>query len=40
MNLIAKNIKHLREARGMSQVDVAKRIGASDKAVSAWERGA
>ena len=40
MNLIAKNIKHLREARGMSQVDVAKRIEASDKAVSAWERGA
>ena len=36
---ISKNIKYLRELKRMTQDDVARAIGASDKAVSAWERG-
>ena len=30
-------IKKLREARGMTQAQLAERIGVSDKAVSKWE---
>ncbi len=36
---IGRNIKHLRELHRMTQDEVAHAIGASDKAVSAWERG-
>ena len=38
-NYVAKNIKYLRTYYNMSQLDVAERIGASDKAISAWELG-
>lgn len=34
-----KNIKYLRETKGMTQSDIANIIGCSDKAVSAWEKG-
>lgn len=36
---ISRNIKYLREMHRMTQDEVAQAIGASDKAVSAWERG-
>ena len=36
---IGHNIKRLREERGMTQTDLAKVVGASDKAVSTWENG-
>ena len=32
-------IKSLREKRGLTQRELADRIGVSDKAVSKWERG-
>lgn len=34
---IGKNIKALRESHGLTQAEFAKKIGVSDKAVSAWE---
>ena len=40
IKLISKNIRFLRDTQGLSQIDLGKMIGASDKAVSAWERGA
>lgn len=33
------NIKQLREQRGMTQEDLAKRLGVKYPAVSKWERG-
>ena len=36
---IAENIKRLREEHNMSQKEFGKIAGASDKAVSSWERG-
>ena len=37
---ISDNIKKLRELYNLSQSDLAKIAGVSDKAVSTWERGA
>lgn len=37
-SVIAKNIAALRQARGMTQIDLAERLNYSDKAVSKWER--
>lgn len=37
--LTADTIRTLREARGLTQRDVAERIGVTDKAVSKWESG-
>lgn len=34
---IGSNIKKLREAKGVSQLELANSIGVTDKAVSAWE---
>ncbi len=36
---VAKNLRELRTASGMTQSDLAERINYSDKAVSKWERG-
>lgn len=36
---IAKNIAALRQAHGMTQIDLANELHYSDKAVSKWERG-
>lgn len=36
---IAKNITSLRQAHGMTQIDLANELHYSDKAVSKWERG-
>ena len=36
---IADNILRLRQAKGMTQLDLAKALNYSDKAVSKWERG-
>lgn len=36
---IGENIKKYREARGMSQSDVARRLGVSRACVSLWEHG-
>ena len=36
---IASNIKHLREAHGMSQAEFGNIAGVTDKAVSSWETG-
>ena len=33
------SIKQLREKRGMTQTELAKQIGVSNKAVSKWETG-
>lgn len=33
------NIRQLREAHGMTQEDLAKRVGVTPPAVSKWERG-
>lgn len=38
-NQIGNNIASVRKASGMTQAEVAERIGYSDKAVSKWERG-
>ncbi|MBM6867985.1 helix-turn-helix domain-containing protein [Collinsella tanakaei] len=37
--LTAETIRTLREARGLTQRDIAERIGVTDKAVSKWESG-
>ena len=36
---VAKNIADLRKAANMTQLDLARRLNYSDKAVSKWERG-
>lgn len=36
---IAKNIATLRQAEGMTQLDLAEKLNYSDKAISKWERG-
>lgn len=36
---IGENIKLLREEHGMTQADLAKIVGATDRAVSTWEIG-
>lgn len=35
----AKNLRRLRKAQGMTQDDVARPLGLSDRAVGAWEAG-
>ena len=35
---IGKNIRSLRESRGLSQIQLGKIAGVTDKAVSTWER--
>lgn len=37
--IIAKNIQTLRQAKGMTQVELAEKLNYSDKSVSKWERG-
>lgn len=37
--VVAKNISDLRNASGMTQIDLAERLNYSDKSVSKWERG-
>ena len=37
--IIADNITALRQARGMTQLELAEKLNYSDKAVSKWERG-
>jgi len=37
--IVAKNISVLRQANGMTQLELAERLHYSDKAVSKWERG-
>ncbi|MCI7595069.1 MAG: helix-turn-helix transcriptional regulator [Lachnospiraceae bacterium] len=37
--IIAKNIQALRQARGMTQAELAEKLNYSDKSVSKWERG-
>lgn len=39
MNTLGKNIRKLRKANGLTQLDIAKKIGVSDVAVGYWERG-
>ena len=36
---IGKNIKRLRESRGLTQTELGKIAGVTDKAVSTWENG-
>lgn len=38
-SIAAKNIAALRQAQGMTQLELAERLNYSDKAVSKWERG-
>ncbi len=37
--IIAKNIANLRQARGITQLELAEKLNYTDKAVSKWERG-
>ncbi len=37
--IIAKNIQSLRQAKGMTQAELAEKLNYSDKSVSKWERG-
>ena len=37
--IIAKNIQKLRQEKGMTQLELAKKLNYSDKTVSKWERG-
>lgn len=39
MSAVGRNIRKLRESHGMSQADLAKVAGVTDKAVSTWEMG-
>lgn len=39
MSAVGRNIRKLREERGMSQAELAKIAGVTDKAVSTWEIG-
>lgn len=36
--IVAKNIARLRQAKGMTQIELAEKLNYSDKAVSKWER--
>lgn len=36
---VAANIKHYREKMGLTQEELAKKVGVSSRAVGAWERG-
>ncbi len=38
-SIVAKNISELRQANGMTQLELAEKINYSDKAISKWERG-
>ena len=38
-SVVAKNIAELRQANGMTQLELAEKLNYSDKAVSKWERG-
>ncbi|MGN0453411.1 MAG: helix-turn-helix domain-containing protein [Ruminococcus sp.] len=37
--IVAKNITQLRQAKGLTQIELAEKLNYSDKAVSKWERG-
>lgn len=37
--MVAERIRHLREQKGFSQTDLAKRLGISRSSVNAWELG-
>lgn len=39
MGEFSKVFKHLRQAKGLSQVEIAKRLGLSRSAISMWELG-
>lgn len=39
MSAVGRNIRRLREERGLSQAELAQIAGVSDKAVSTWEVG-
>lgn len=39
MSATGDNIRRLRESHGMTQADIAKIAGVTDKAVSTWENG-
>ncbi len=38
-NIVAKNISELRQAAGITQIELAEKLNYTDKAVSKWERG-
>lgn len=38
-SIVAKNITQLRQAKGMTQLELAEKLNYTDKAVSKWERG-
>ena len=38
-SIVAKNISELRQASGMTQIDLAEKLNYTDKAISKWERG-
>ena len=38
-NIVAKNISELRQANGMTQLELAEKLNYSDKTISKWERG-
>ena len=38
-SIVAKNISELRQAKGLTQLELAEKLNYSDKAVSKWERG-
>ena len=40
MSIVGDNLRRIRTARGMYQSDLGERIGKTQKAISAWERGA
>ena len=37
-HIVARNIATLRQANGMTQLELAEKINYSDKAISKWER--
>ena len=37
--ILAYNIRYFRKQKGLSQVELAKKIGVSPQAVSKWEKG-
>lgn len=39
MSIVGDNIRRIRSARGMLQVDLGEQIGKTQKAISSWERG-
>ena len=38
-DIFAKNLSELRQASGMTQLELGERLNYSDKTVSKWERG-